>query len=318
MGVALLSGARQDSGGEWPWGLLPLVAGLTLITVRNYIEIDTQTRQLSRCVGLVQVFPVRRFAFDVVKRIVLTLEKRRSRSKKGANSTRTVYVLRITAPDGEQLCEFPDLGHARLIAERICRAMDVDLQNRLMGGSSTRDAGELDLSLAERWRRAGVHHEAPLLPADTALTITHGEGFSELSWPVEPFPRATTAVGMVVVLSGLFALHHFADASLFMLLIFVPAVVFLGGGIIAQHSGRNRIRFTAGRISFHRGKLWRRHAALPAVEELLSCHEAYVLMSDGGYLTVDKPRGEEDCRVLRQFIERQIAQRQLNASTRTA
>jgi hypothetical protein len=313
--VALVRIADSDAVFMRLVGLLMMVAGLALIFLRHYIEIDTGTRRLSRRFGVLYGFPIRRFSFDQVQHISLVEERRKSTSSKHGSSTRTVYVLRIKQ-SGDHFYELANMWQARLLAERICRELKIGLENHLLGGSSLRAADELDVTLAERWRRAGEHKEAPRVPPGSILVIEHGEDFSELSSPVEPFPRTIAGMVGAAVFSGFVALYQWTEFPFLLLLVFGGATLFFSIGLILQHSGRNRIRFTADFATFHRGRLSRQKIALARVEELLSNDQELVLMSDDSYLKIDKPRGDTDALLLRQFVERQLAQRQMQATTK--
>jgi hypothetical protein len=139
--------------------------------------------------------------------------------------------------------------------------------------------------------------EAPILPATSDSLIEHGEDFSELSSPVEPFPRVRTAVLGAGVLAALIVCIPVGFEFLPIFLLFGGATVFFTFAFILQHTGRNRVRFTADSVEFLRGKFSRRSIAVARVEELLENHFELVLMSDETYLVLDNARDEAEATV---------------------
>jgi hypothetical protein len=292
-------------------GTVALLASLSMFAWRHFLEIDTARGRLARRVGLLYPFVRSSFHLDSFRSLALTSETRVD--SKGRETTS--FFLRVGGMGGGKLCQQGDMWAMRHVTERLCRELNVDMENRLLGGASTRKAADLDVPLAERWRRAGVHKEAPKLAPDSVARIEHTETYSEFSVPVQPVPR--TAIGIVgaLVLAGLVALFRFTEFPLLGLLVFGGAVSFFAVGFILQHSGRNRVRFTADEVAFYRGQFSRRAIAIAGIEEILANDEELALMSDRDYLVLDLPPDPGDARAQREFIERQIAQRQTQTST---
>lgn len=292
-------------------GTVVLLASLGMFTWRHFLEIDTGKGRLARRVGLLYPFVRASFDLDSFRSLALTAETRVDR--KGRETT--TYLIRVGGMGGGKLCRQGDMWALRHVTERLCRELDVDMENRLLGGASTRKAADLDTPLAERWRQAGLHKEAPKLPAESVAQIEHTEAWSEFSVPVQPMPRTVIGVVGAVILAGLIALYRYTEFPLLGLMVFGGAVLFFAIGFILQHSGRNRVRFTAGEVAFHRGKFSRRAIAIAGIEEMLANDEELALMSDRDYLVIDLPPDAGDARAQREFIERQIAQRQTLTST---
>jgi hypothetical protein len=295
-------------------GSIALLASLAMFAWRHFLEIDAGKGRLARRVGLLYPFVRASFHVDSFRCLALTAETRTD--SKGRETTD--YFIRIGGMGGGKLCQQGDMWALRHVTERLCRELGVDMENRLLGGASTRKATDLDVSLAERWRQAGIHKEAPRLATDSVARIEHTDTYSEFSVPVQPMPRTAIGIGGAVILAGLIALYRFTEFPLLGLLVFGGAVLFFAIGFILQHSGRNRVRFTADEVAFHRGKFSRRAIAIAGIEEILANNEELALMSDRDYLVMDQPSDPNDARAQREFIERQIAQRQTQASTTPA
>jgi hypothetical protein len=292
-------------------GTVALFTSIGMFGWRHFLEIDREKDRLARRAGIVYAFVRSSFHLDSFKSAALTSETRVD--PKGRQ--RTTYFIRVGGMGGGKLCQMGDMWTLRHVTEQLCRELGIDLENRLLGGASMRKAADLDIPLAERWRRAGVLKEAPKLAAESVARIEHGENHSEFSVPVQPMPRTVIGVVGVLVLAGLIALYRFTEFPLIGLLVFGGAVLFFAIGFILQYSGRNCVRFTADEVAFHRGKFSRRAIAIAGIEEILSNNEELALMSDRDYLVMYLPPDAGDARAQRDFVERQIAQRQTQTTT---
>jgi hypothetical protein len=204
------------------------------------------------------------------------------------------------------------MWHARFVGERLSRAIGKPVETRLLGAPSRRDADEVDLQLAERWRRDGRFKEAPLLPAGTGLAVEHRNEASDLTMPVEPVPRLIIASVATLIVAALVFFSFRVDAAAFLFMwIVAGAISCFAFGFIARHSGRSRLRFTPGAVEFRIGRFpLVQRIALAEVEELIVSSDAFVLMGDRGYIRIDRPKEPADREAQRQFIDRQISRRQ--------
>jgi hypothetical protein len=292
-------------------GYFVLIAAILVLTYREFIEIDTDANRLERRTGFLVPFPFWRTRFDTrdIRRITFSEVVIPSSSKD--KRRRTTYGIMINKKSGAELCTHEDFWRARHVAERISRSLGVELETRLLGTSSVRAATELDLRLAERWRRSGTLKEAPRVEGSAQMIVQHEDDASLLSMPVRPAPRLAAGIGLAVVLAALCAVGFFVDVPGLFLFALGAMATFVLGFMILLHSGRNRLRFTATSVEVRYG-LWpvRRSLAIDDIEELLDNGADIALLGDRGYVVVEQPGDAADREILRQFIERQIARRQ--------
>lgn len=292
-------------------GYFVLIAAALVLAYREFIEIDTDANRLERRIGF--LFPVPFFGtrFDTrsIRRITFCRVVVRSSGKN--KRRRVTYGVRINNDSGDVLCTHDDFWAARHAAERISRALNVDFETDLFGASSVRTAAELDLKLAERWQRSGALKEAPRVESSAQMIVKHEEDASLLSMPVQPAPRLAAGIGLAALLAALCTVGVFVEGAGLFLFCAGAMASFVLGTMILQHSGRNRIRFTATSVDVRYGLLpIRQRMAIDDIEEMLDNGEDIALLGDRGYVLVEQPPDPADREVLRQFIERQIARRQ--------
>lgn len=301
-----------DSSGNAEYLPLPhffIPAALLLLAYRNCIEVDPKRARLAHRIGIGYAFAVRKFETSRLRRITLREETVQSGED---DDSSTIYSLRVSGPaERGVLCTHDILWEARSIAERVARALDVELEMRLFGGSSVRVADRLDLPLAERWRLNGIVKPAPRLEDSSISTISHDSKASEFRTPVAPAPRLAIGVVSVCLIVSLHALYSVGGASASFSVVASALVAIFGGGYIARYTGRDRVRFSRTTVEFRRGYLpFVRTMPLEDIEEILVSKNTVALLGDRKFLLIDRPEHESDRTVQRQFIERQISQRQ--------
>lgn len=308
-GGGVLAVAPHRTFADEPAGWLLLAAAVLLLTWRNYVEVRP-ARRLARRTGFGYAFSWKRFDLPGVEHIEIKSVTRTDDD----DDEKVSYVIGVKGIASGQLCELEEMGAARLVAERVARAAQVPLHNRLFGGWSVRKPDDLDMPLAERWRRAGRLKEAPVIDGVTTLEVRHDRDASVLSWPVRKIPRTIVAfVGTSLIAVFLFLRVTF-ELPLHITVIFVAALAWFTLMAVLRGTGRDQLRFESMTVEFRRGLMpHRQRMSIGAIEEILAHGEDLVLMNDREHILVDRPPGEHDRKLLRQFIERQIAQRQTAA-----
>jgi hypothetical protein len=143
------------------------------------------------------------------------------------------------------------MWHARRAGELLCVALNVPFDNTVYGPHSVRPANELDMPLAERWRRAGEVHERPSLPAESRLVVDEYGPDVQLSLPAETYNLKWLAL-FVVLFAAIGAVLYWnaSGGSRWALhLFFGMATVFFALALLA-FSGHSRLTFTSRQVSF--------------------------------------------------------------------
>jgi len=301
--------APQRALADVPQAWLLVIAATLLLTYRNYVEVNPGARRVAHRLGFVFTWPWTKFDTGRIDRVELKSAEKDSGGDD--DDTRTAYVISVKGESGGQLCEHEQMFPARLVAERVARALNMPLENRLFGGWSVRKPEDLDVSLAERWRQSGRFKTAPVIEGATTLEVRHDDETSELSMPVARFSRGIAAlVGASLVGAIVFLVIQF-DLPVLIPGGFILAILYFTIGMILRHSGRDRLRFGVDTVHYRRGWLLsRQRMDIAEIEEILSSGDRLVLMGDRSHVMIDRPKGELDRELLRQFIERQIARRQ--------
>ncbi len=197
-----------------PFGLLFAAAGAGLMFGRAGIVIDKRSGTVTKWWGLLVPFKSKSFPIEKVKAVTITSEVRRSK-----NSTYTVYPVRLTGPAKPLDVEEPrDSDRARGRAEELAKFLDLGVEDSSSGKTVVREAGTLDESLRDRYRREGRPRERPAEPA--GCRIMSGASGSEATFDIPPKGFGVVEIiGMVI--GAVFA--------------FVPLLFF--GGMLFGESG---------------------------------------------------------------------------------
>lgn len=319
LGIALLLGgmtalwvAPQRAFADVPHDWILVAVATLLITYRNYIEVNPAARRVAHRIGFGYAPAWTTFDTGGIRNVEIKSVTRKS-GKQG--KTVTVYAVDIKGVAGGNLCEREHMLPARLIAERVARALNVPLENRLFGGRSVRKPEDLDVPLAERWRLEGVLKEAPVIGANSSLEVRHLDTTSEISTPVPDFPRAIAALVGLALVAGIALAGLVFDLGPFFAVGFSLPIIGIATTLILRHSGRDILRFDASAVEFRQGRLpSRQRMNIAAIEEILVHGDRLVLMGDREHILIRCPRTGSDRALLLQFVERQVSQRQGSSS----
>lgn len=212
---------KWEGGGETPWfvpvlfGMLFLLVGAGLIFGRAGIEIDKRSGTITKWWGAIVRFSSKSFPTDEVKAVTISREVRTSHSSKGGSSSYTVYPVRLAGAAKPVDVEEPrDYEKARHRAEELAKFLDVGVEDSSTGKRIVREAGTLDESLRERYRREGRPRERPAEPA--GCRIVSGASGGEATFDIPP--KGFGAIEIISMVLG--------AAFAFVPLIFVVPMLF--------------------------------------------------------------------------------------------
>ncbi len=222
--LGVLGKMTSESGGPpplvfiIPFGLIFASVGAALMFGRAGIVIDKRSGTVTKWWGLLVPFKSTTFPIDKVKAVTITSEVRRSK-----NSTYTVYPVRLIGPAKPLNVEEPrDSDKARRRAEELAKFLDLGVEDSSSGKKIVREAGTLDESLRDRYRREGRPREKPAAPAGSR--IVSGASGSEATFDIPPKGFGVVEI-IGMVLGAVFA--------------FVPLLFF--GGMLFGESGSKDI-----------------------------------------------------------------------------
>ncbi len=204
---------KWEGGGDTPWfvpvlfGMPFLLVGAGFIFGRAGIAIDKRSGTVTKWWGAIVRFSSKSFPTDEVKAVTISREVRTSHSSKGGSSSYTVYPVRLAGAAKPVNVEEPrDYEKARRRAEELAKFLDVGVEDSSTGKRIVREAGTLDESLRERYRREGRPPERPAEPA--GCRIVSGASGSEATFDLPPKGfAAVEIIGMVI--AAAFALVPF-------------------------------------------------------------------------------------------------------------
>jgi hypothetical protein len=290
------------------FGACLAVIAIVLLAERRFLVVDAQSGRLSSKRGIFYPFTVASFAIADVKHIDLVPYTSR-RNASGTGSTR--YRLLVNGRLDSALTDLGDRWHARWAGERVCVALKVPFDNRVYGPHSVRLPNELDMSLAERWRRSGQVYERPSLPAGSPLVVDEIGPNVLVSLPAETHNRKLLALLVLIFAAVGVVLYSSVDGGVrwFLHLFFAMAAVFFALALLA-FSGHSRLTFTTRHVSFRQGlSLFSRALEFGAIEELIPAPDGIDLVGDSGAVWIHWPETEADSEFLQAHVAYEIARR---------
>jgi hypothetical protein len=306
--LSIDSGHKQQNIATIVWGAGLAVIAIWLLAERRFLLVDTQSGFLSSKRGIFYPFTVASFAIGHVKYIGLDSYMRRSHT---SGPARTWYKLVVNGRPDSVLTNIRNEWPARRAGEQLSVALNVPLDNRVHGRHSVRPPNELDMPLAERWRRAGTVHERPSLPAGSRLVVDEIGPNVFVSLPAET--SNFKWVALLAVLTGAMAVLFYSTAHggirWFLHLFFTTAAVFLAHGLLA-FSGRSRVTFSARRVSFRQGwSLFSSSLEFRAIEELIPAGDGIYLVADSREVCIDQPETKADSEFLQAMVAYEVTRR---------
>lgn len=302
----ILAAIVQDSQQAVIFGIVMLASGLMLLVHRHYVEIDREAGILNRRRGFLFGFRVQSIPISEITMISLIPRAVRRHDK------HRVIRFRIKVKGKTQaiLTELSNPSAARRTCESLCKALGVPFENRVYGPASVRGADELDLSVAERWRRVEARKEPPALPAQTTLEVTHLPDELRISMPAERFNLKVVA--FIAAIFGIFAAIFFplmdkpAERAFFFLF-FGASAIFLIYAALA-FAGTSRVRIRKGSIEFRQGSLPNgRRIPIDEIEELIAAGDGLYLVGDTKTVWIQYSGRKPDNEYVQQYLEYEIA-----------
>lgn len=248
--VAAVAGTVTSSDGDAP----PLVLIVPFLSIfiavgtgvalgRRGTTIDPAAGTVSTWWGLLIPFSRTVVArLEDCRMVAITEEVRRSK-----NSSYTVYPARIQH-EGEgkaaTVREPRRYAEARRLAETVAKALDVGVTDATGPEPVVREAGTLDLSLAERLAQGEALPEVPDLP--DGCRVEHAiQGrqatftIPAAGWTLGPIAMAVLGgivplIGLAMVVPAVFSITEEGTPSVFLLFLlpFILVPLFIGGGLV--------------------------------------------------------------------------------------
>lgn len=163
------AGATTE-GPEWVAhvvGALFMVVGLALAFGRRGLVVEPRAGTLTRWWGFLVPFRSQSWSLAEVRHVRLSREVRRSNK-----SSYVCFPVRVVLRTDSLEIEAPrDADAGRAKAEELAKALGAALRDESGGGTVEREAGTLDESLRERWRRTGEVVERPARPASCSVSV---------------------------------------------------------------------------------------------------------------------------------------------------
>lgn len=305
--VSLLAGlmlaAADRSLEQSIFGLLFLVGGIAAVAYVDRLTVEASSRELVHQRGLIVPLHSKRYALDRIRAVNV----RKKIVRKGRRRQRTSFPIHLQGIKGAVVLDHGNPWFSRVIAERLASLLGVPLINRVYGTSTTRQPGDLDTPLIERWIQAEVRFDMPARPTGSDLRETVGGSSYELSMSAE-FPSLKYAV-VLMLLASLPAVLEIPPTDVFHSTPYRFIAVFLSVSAVLMSAlvGRSKLRISAEEVSFRQG--WfpvRRKLAIRDIEELIVAGDGITLVGDAGAVWLHWGRNKRESAYLEAVVPYQI------------
>ncbi len=168
--IAILGGSMNQSGGGSapffvmiPFSLIFICIGGGIMFGRAGISINKREQTVKKWWGLLFIpLSTKTRATNEFQMVTITQEVRRSK-----NSSYTVYPVKLAGKgDPVQIEEPRHYDEARKTSERVAKFLDLGVKDSGRGETVMREAGTLDESLRDRYKRLGKTPAMPVQPAN--------------------------------------------------------------------------------------------------------------------------------------------------------
>lgn len=302
VGSLMLYGAGRRAG-EIVFALIFLLGGLALLCYLDRAIVDLARGELTHQRGFLLPLRTRRYPLRMIRAIGLLVRV----TGKG-DGRRARFVVRLVGIRDSVLSSSASPWHARLLAERLARWLQVPLHNRVYGVSSRRDVADLDLPLVGCWARDGKRFPEPALPAPTLLRERRDATSYTLSMPAQ-LPKL--GIPAIVLLS--LALLFFAAAARGApigtgIAMSLGLFALVGGSMALAFAGRSRLSIVSGRLSFRQGCFpLKSRIAIAAIEELVVAADGITLIGDTEAVWIHWAGSREDSAYLEAVVPSELA-----------
>jgi hypothetical protein len=288
---------------------LAVVAGLLLVSHRQFVQIDPANNRVMRKRGFGIAWTMRTVPLAGIRKVALTSYYV---SSSNDNSSTERYRLSIIANQGGPVAEFGNRWFARRKGEQLSAALSVPFDNVLYDAHSMRQPDELDVPLVERWRQSAENaKDCPVIPTGLRLRIADDEDETQISYPANSSIvkyLVMIEVALITVLACAYLLWH-GPGRFLTFAILIGVIGLFGCGIMA-YSGRSKLKIRADMIEFRQGvSPFTQQVKLMAIEEMIMSQEGIQLVSDTGAVCVDWPADSADADFLKDYLRYEMLRR---------
>ena len=164
-----------------------VLLGAILVSVRVGAMVDRQQRTITIWWGLLVPFHKTEHPFSQAHFVTISREERIA-----PKQSYEVFPVRLEGVGTDAVTIHEPLDHdkARRLAEDVANFVHLGMRDRSSGQEVARDAGELDLSLQQRLRRAGRSRPLPVQPPQARTIFNYGGTRAPTTIEIPPVGRS--------------------------------------------------------------------------------------------------------------------------------
>lgn len=278
--VGAVSAGQNSSGAS---GLiLPAISvlfGISFLFYVNRVVVDLNRRKVIHQRGI--IFPVIKKAYNRDSVVRVVLEKREIRTNNESATRKTIYPISFSGLTDSIIMKNGDLANSRRVAEQLANEINVPLENKVYGRSSTRLPGELNTPLIEVWRNKGEEFLRPDISYAKNIELISSDVKSEILYDSKP-PWLKIRVGLpsiflFICLASIPWWHQEKILFSVLYMFFVP----LPCMFILSSVGRSKLVITPLKLTFREGySPFTNRVGLASIEECISSGEGIHFIGD--------------------------------------
>lgn len=283
-------------------GFIVTFIGLFHFLSFNYLTVDKRLRKIIHKKGIL-FFTIKSTAFDMdkIKNVGLSIKSVRKFKKRYPK-----FPIKFIGIKNSVIISKKNLTHSRAIAKQIAYAINVPLKNTIYNKVSILPPSDLWTPLTEKWKKAGVVFDSPVIPKKTNLEITNQEGVFEVIWKTDYFGRKYAVIALIffIAIATIVILNTSNKIPWFILFgTFIMGLLYF----VLLMSGKSGIKINKTAISQKVGMLgWRNKIILSDIQEYIVSNTSINLVGDKVTIGIDWTKSKEDNEYLEAIIPYQL------------
>lgn len=283
--VFIIAAGGMQNGAPPFISIIGILCGNILLGLRRYYIVDIQKKSIACSWRFLRVVPLLSFRRRPISDFSAVHIRVQYESDGDGDSVK-LHLVKLKGSSPLVVAKYTKYLASRKLAEKLSRAMQLPLSDRISGATSIRKPEEISLTLRERLLRSGNTPGLPQPPPNDILQASINDGVATLI--LAPQPTATFVIVGSQILCGGFIIGGFFIGG-FGGLVFggiglYTALIFLRGGIASQFP--LVVRVSGSAIETRQTMLFRKRIENNSLSEIVFGPQGLFLLGDTTYIVM--------------------------------